>query len=106
MAIKRPDEGLPPDHEKTVKPKGGTTPGGTPKPIWTMPVEFKGTVKVGTRRSVLLQRKADQVIIQKFEGDTLLGMRIVEIRPTSVILENDKRELFEFRDKVRDDHGL
>lgn len=80
------------------------TAGAQPSTVnpWKVPVKFKGTVTVGIRRAVLLEGAGQ--IVQKFEGDTHLGIEILEVRPTSVILRNEKGELFKFRDKASEDN--
>jgi hypothetical protein len=74
----------------------------TPKEIdkWTLPIGFVGTGKVGTKRFALLKDKDDN-IRKVLKGDVVLGMTIVQVKPSSVIVRNEKGVFFEFKDKLR-----
>jgi len=73
------------------------TPAG---PEWKLPVSFTGTLMVGSKRFALIKDK-DETIFKMAKGDMVLGMTIVKVNPTSVILKNEKGQLFKFKDGLR-----
>jgi hypothetical protein len=70
---------------------------------WTLPVGFSGTVQIGSTRYALIKDK-DNNIRKVTKGDIILGMKVIEIKPTSVVLQNNRGERFEFKDPLRDKH--
>jgi len=87
VPIKRPKDPKDGNGEKPKKP--------VPKPGWKLPVSYMGTVSVtaDNTRFVLLKLK-DGNPVRVSKGDVVHGMTVIEIRPRSVILKNDKDELF------------
>ena len=65
-----------------------------------MPLSLGGTIKILNRRA-LLKDKQTGLLTQCAVGDTIRGMTVMRVSPTSVIVQDKSGELHELTDAFR-----